>query len=108
MKLHLTILGIFASSLPIACLASANPTLHPQIQTLPPLRDQAKLVDGWTEQRKALIPGILRKYGVDAWLVRLYVPLYSFHTHNLSTHTTSTPITDKPTRIRRRHRLLGP
>ncbi|KAI8959372.1 hypothetical protein F5Y11DRAFT_368097 [Daldinia sp. FL1419] len=41
----------------------------PQIQVLPPLREQAKLLDEWTEERKALIPGLLRKYGVDAWLM---------------------------------------
>jgi hypothetical protein len=41
----------------------------PQIQTLPPLREQSDLVDSWTKERKALIPGLLRKYGVDAWLV---------------------------------------
>ncbi|KAJ2979135.1 hypothetical protein NUW58_g7279 [Xylaria curta] len=41
----------------------------PQLQTLPPLREQADLVNSWTEERKALIPGLLRKYGVDAWLV---------------------------------------
>ncbi|KAI1803923.1 hypothetical protein F4811DRAFT_522235 [Daldinia bambusicola] len=41
----------------------------PEVQTLPPLREQARLLDGWTEERKALIPGLLRKYGIDAWLM---------------------------------------
>lgn len=41
----------------------------PQLQTLPPLQEQADLINSWTEDRKALIPGLLRKYGVDAWLV---------------------------------------
>lgn len=50
-------------------LASADALKSPQFQTLPPLREQAKIVDAWTETRKALIPGILRKYNVDAWLV---------------------------------------
>ncbi|KAK7973501.1 lipoprotein [Apiospora saccharicola] len=50
-------------------MAGANPHKTPQYQTLPSLRDQAKIVDGWTDERKALIPGILRKYGVDAWLI---------------------------------------
>lgn len=49
------------------------PGKTPQVQALPSLREQAKLLDGWTEERKALIPGLLRKYGVDAWLVRCYV-----------------------------------
>ena len=43
----------------------------PQYQLLPSLREQAEIVDAWTEERKDLIPGLLRKYGVDAWLVRL-------------------------------------
>ncbi|KAI1422742.1 xaa-Pro aminopeptidase family enzyme [Xylaria sp. FL1777] len=41
----------------------------PQVQTLPPLQEQADIVNSWTEERKALIPGLLRKYGVDAWLM---------------------------------------
>ncbi|KAK8070373.1 hypothetical protein PG997_010576 [Apiospora hydei] len=48
---------------------STNPHKAPQFQTLPSLREQAKIVNGWTDERKALIPGILRKYGVDAWLI---------------------------------------
>lgn len=49
--------------------AATSPAKTPQIQTLPSLREQASIVDGWTEERKALIPGLLRKYGVDAWLM---------------------------------------
>ncbi|KAI1436460.1 putative lipoprotein [Xylaria sp. CBS 124048] len=41
----------------------------PQAHTLPSLREQADLINSWTEERKALIPGLLRKYGVDAWLM---------------------------------------
>ncbi|KAI8631633.1 putative lipoprotein [Xylariaceae sp. FL1651] len=41
----------------------------PHIQTLPSLREQADLVNSWSEERKALVPGLLRKYGVDAWLM---------------------------------------
>lgn len=44
----------------------------PQYQLLPSLREQAEIVDTWTKERKDLIPGLLRKYGVDAWLVRLF------------------------------------
>ncbi|KAK8023523.1 xaa-Pro aminopeptidase family enzyme [Apiospora rasikravindrae] len=50
-------------------IAGTNPHKTPQSQTLPSLRDQAQIVDGWTDERKALIPGILRKYGVGAWLI---------------------------------------
>ncbi|KAI1350533.1 xaa-Pro aminopeptidase family enzyme [Xylaria sp. FL0043] len=41
----------------------------PQVHTLPALQEQADIVNAWTEERKALIPGLLRKYGVDAWLM---------------------------------------
>ncbi|OTA99008.1 hypothetical protein M426DRAFT_325518 [Hypoxylon sp. CI-4A] len=56
-------------------LATANahhgtaPGKTPQFQPLPSLREQAELLDEWTEERKALIPGLLRKYGIDAWLM---------------------------------------
>lgn len=51
--------------------ASVHTARRPQIQTLPALREQAKIVDAWTEERKALIPGILQKYNVAAWIVCL-------------------------------------
>lgn len=63
------ILAAAAMALVRCVMAGANPHKTPQYQTLPSLRDQARIVDGWTDERKALIPGILRKYGVDAWLV---------------------------------------
>jgi hypothetical protein len=47
----------------------AHATKKPQIHTLPPLREQEKIVDAWTEERAALIPDILSKYNIDAWLV---------------------------------------
>lgn len=50
-------------------IASVNAAREPQIQKLPPLREQAKIVDAWTEERKSLIPGILQKYNVDAWII---------------------------------------
>ncbi len=46
-----------------------------QYHTLPPLREQADIQNGWTATRSALIPGLLRKYGVDAWLVN-YLSLF--------------------------------
>lgn len=51
----------------------------PQVQTLPPLQEQADLINSWTADRKALIPGLLRKYGVDAWLVRRPLSLQMTH-----------------------------
>ncbi|PPJ58398.1 hypothetical protein CBER1_08067 [Cercospora berteroae] len=46
-------------------IAASNPTVH----HLPSLREQAKIQDGWREERLANIPAILRKHGVDAWIV---------------------------------------
>ncbi len=56
--------------LPPGVGADGTTTRTPQYQLLPSLREQAEIVDAWTEERKALIPGLMRKYGVDAWLVR--------------------------------------
>ncbi|KAI0010776.1 hypothetical protein F4779DRAFT_576059 [Xylariaceae sp. FL0662B] len=58
-----------AAAVLVVARSAAAVTKTPQIQTLPSLREQAVLVDAWTEERKTLIPGILQKYGVDAWLI---------------------------------------
>ncbi|KAI0521729.1 xaa-Pro aminopeptidase family enzyme [Xylaria bambusicola] len=50
-------------------IAASASDKTPQIHTLPPLQEQADIVNSWTEERKALIPGLLRKYGIDAWLM---------------------------------------
>ncbi|KUI63573.1 hypothetical protein VM1G_10305 [Cytospora mali] len=62
---------ITAACLALSLTADAmvDKARRPQIQTLPALREQAKIVDAWTEERKNLIPDILRKYGVDAWII---------------------------------------
>ncbi|OAA53631.1 Peptidase M24, structural domain protein [Niveomyces insectorum RCEF 264] len=54
-----------ASALGLAA-ASAPP---PQYHTLPSLREQAAIQNAWTAERKTLIPGLLHKHGVDAWLM---------------------------------------
>ncbi len=36
---------------------------------LPPLREQARIQDAWTAERRSNIPSLMRKHGVDAWLV---------------------------------------
>lgn len=84
---------LFTKLVAVGCLAlvpgangSADASKTPQFQTLPPLREQAKIVDAWTEERIALIPGILRKYNVDAWLVR---PTHLPCTPNLSLNSIS-------------------
>nr|XP_036581060.1 xaa-Pro aminopeptidase family enzyme [Colletotrichum truncatum]KAF6789233.1 xaa-Pro aminopeptidase family enzyme [Colletotrichum truncatum] len=41
----------------------------PKYNPLPPLREQARVQDAWTEERKAAIPALLKKHGVDAWLI---------------------------------------
>jgi len=70
-------------------------TKQPQVQILPPLREQAVLQDQWTADRQALIPSLLKKYKVDAWLVRLPLPSLppsSFLTLHLSKRDTHTHI----------------
>ncbi|KAK7735575.1 hypothetical protein SLS53_007489 [Cytospora paraplurivora] len=56
-------------ALGLATDAPAVAAERPQVQTLPPLREQSKIVDAWTEERKTLIPEILRKYDIDAWII---------------------------------------
>ncbi|KAM7184558.1 hypothetical protein V8F20_012168 [Naviculisporaceae sp. PSN 640] len=41
----------------------------PKYFTLPSLREQLAIQDGWTKERRDRIPKILQKYGVDAWLI---------------------------------------
>ena len=45
-------------------------TKKPEYQHLPPLREQAKIQDGWRQERLDSVPALLEKHGVDAWLVR--------------------------------------
>lgn len=75
-----TILSYLFSGVAVLTAARAHvgtaPGKTPKVQTLPSLREQAELLDGWTEERKALIPQLLRKYGVDAWLVSLPCPVF--------------------------------
>lgn len=49
--------------------ALADP--KPKYNPLPPLREQARIQDAWTAERKKTIPALLKKHGVDAWIVRL-------------------------------------
>ncbi|KAJ3950004.1 uncharacterized protein N0V96_001139 [Colletotrichum fioriniae] len=57
--------------LPAAALfwqqVASDPT--PKYNPLPPLREQARIQDAWTDERKAGIPALLKKHGVDAWLI---------------------------------------
>ncbi|KAH6663054.1 hypothetical protein B0J14DRAFT_279633 [Halenospora varia] len=50
-------------------LCHVHASREPQYQTLPSLKEQAAIQDNWTRERLSLIPRILRKWGVDAWLM---------------------------------------
>ena len=41
----------------------------PKYFTLPPLREQAAIQDGWLQERLDSIPGLMRKHNVSAWLL---------------------------------------
>lgn len=47
-----------------------DPTPQIRYQPLPSLREQAEIQEKWRTQRLETIPSLLKKYGVDAWLVR--------------------------------------
>ncbi|CAK7565419.1 MAG: hypothetical protein SEPTF4163_003336 [Sporothrix epigloea] len=64
------------SALAVATVTSASSSatspsssLIPQYHTLPSLRDQADIQDAWTAERKNIIPYLLHKHRVDAWLM---------------------------------------
>lgn len=61
-----SILSFLLSLLLLSVSALAK---DPRIHQLPPLREQAKIQDGWLQQRLDTIPSILQRHGVDAWLV---------------------------------------
>ncbi|KAH7312967.1 hypothetical protein BKA65DRAFT_467261 [Rhexocercosporidium sp. MPI-PUGE-AT-0058] len=48
---------------------SSSPPREAQYHTLPTLRESAKIQDAWTKERIENIPNILRRWGVDAWLM---------------------------------------
>ncbi|TVY56813.1 hypothetical protein LCER1_G002489 [Lachnellula cervina] len=53
-------------SLAVLCVQAVR---VPQYQQLPPLREQVAIQDAWTVERLSNVPQLLRKYGVDAWLM---------------------------------------
>ncbi|EGX96245.1 Xaa-Pro aminopeptidase family enzyme [Cordyceps militaris CM01] len=61
--MKLTLLTALATATPL-CAA----TLTPNYQYLPPLREQSALQEKWYAERRATIPALLQKHGVDAWL----------------------------------------
>ncbi|KAE8445227.1 hypothetical protein EG329_013599 [Mollisiaceae sp. DMI_Dod_QoI] len=58
----LLLVGVYASS-------AFSTTREPEYVTLPSLREQLAITDTWRSERLANIPNILKKYGVDAWLM---------------------------------------
>ena len=53
----------------VGIVAAVSLSKSPQYQLLPPLKEQAVLVNAWTQGRRSNIPQILQKYEVDAWIV---------------------------------------
>ena len=61
---------ILANVCLFACaFALISRTSRPRYHYLPSLQEQAKIQDGWRNSRIENIPSILRKHGVDAWLI---------------------------------------
>jgi len=58
--------GLCLQALLFGCAAAFK---KPQYHQLPPLREQAVVENAWRQERIENIPNILRKHGVDAWLV---------------------------------------
>lgn len=63
------VLWLAFTELSFAVGTASGSSKLPQYQYLPPLREQAEIYDGWRKERLDGIPGILQKYGVDAWIV---------------------------------------
>ncbi len=59
--------------------AQFHPITKPTYQRLPSLKDQAAIQDAWTKERMDYIPELMKKYGIDAWLVRFTALISSFY-----------------------------
>ncbi|KDQ64369.1 hypothetical protein JAAARDRAFT_52322 [Jaapia argillacea MUCL 33604] len=55
--------------LSVVSWAQFHPSEPAKYQRLPSLRDQARILDEWKDERVARIPQLLERYGVDAWLM---------------------------------------
>jgi len=47
----------------------AQASLSPQYRRMPSPRQRAELENAWTAQRLSTVPKLLKRYGVDAWLI---------------------------------------
>ena len=79
-RMRLTILAVsmlrlnFIYLVFVSCvLGQLHPEGPSQYQVLPSLREQARILDRWRQERLDTIPNLLREHGVDAWLVRNYL-----------------------------------
>lgn len=50
---------------------SQQPSSPSQYSLLPPLREQARIQDGWRDERFKLASGMMKKYGVDVWIMSM-------------------------------------
>ncbi|KAK7695373.1 hypothetical protein QCA50_000008 [Cerrena zonata] len=60
---------IFVFALIPFSLSQLHPNEPAQYRTLPSLREQATILDGWRDVRLARLPQLLQKYELDAWLI---------------------------------------
>ncbi|CAF9920327.1 MAG: hypothetical protein GOMPHAMPRED_002056 [Gomphillus americanus] len=60
------LVNLISCLLPLAVYAES---LNPKYHGLPSLREQAAIQDSWRDERLANIPQLLRKHGVDSWLM---------------------------------------
>lgn len=73
---------MLCSLLAVAALlvsANAGPPYHPepaQYRPFPPLKEQARILDGWRQERFDAIPELLKKYNVDGWFVSNAIVLF--------------------------------
>ncbi len=57
-----------AAQAPVFIPAEASPRFHP----LPPLREQADILQEWANQRvKVALPALMREHGVDMWILSM-------------------------------------
>lgn len=50
--------------------AQYHPDEPAQYQRLPPLREQAAILESWRQERIDALPALMQEHGVDVWLVR--------------------------------------
>jgi hypothetical protein len=70
-SLHLAALCGVVLLYALAANAQLHPTEPARYQRLPPLREQAALLERWRQKRLDALPALMQEHGVDVWLVRL-------------------------------------